>query len=194
MTRIKRILLHFAIPVLMVILGMSPGDGIDFSHKGITKALKSVWKENYKSIVLVPSSDSMMFNHISGNFFDCSLENQIVGKIYIGRINSCRSGGCEIDYSIDESQNEPFEYFDYLILFNPNNKVELVKIFNYQATHGYEVTSKHWLSQFKNYDGSEEIRYEKDIDAISGATVSAISLIVDVERITMALREMSLKE
>jgi Na+-translocating ferredoxin:NAD+ oxidoreductase RnfG subunit len=65
--------------------------------------------------------------------------------------------------------------------------VQQVRIYNYQATHGQEITSKNWLRQFKNYTGEKELMAGKNIDAISGATISVDAIISDIEFITGAL-------
>ena len=51
----------------------------------------------------------------------------------------------------------------------------------YRSSHGAGICSKGWLKQFRGYHG-EEIRLGKEIDSISGATISASSLVEDIQR------------
>ena len=51
----------------------------------------------------------------------------------------------------------------------------------YRSTHGAAVCSKKWLKQFNGYSGGK-LELGKDIDSVSGATISATSLVKDVER------------
>ncbi|WP_234408600.1 FMN-binding protein [Marinilabilia salmonicolor] len=93
------------------------------------------------------------------------------------------------------SQGEPAgnsEYFDYFILFDAEKSVQVVKVFNYQATHGYEITSRGWLKQFAGHDGSESLQVNKNIDAISGATISVQAITEDVQRQTSLLQRMKI--
>jgi len=62
-------------------------------------------------------------------------------------------------------------------------------VYNYQATHGQEVTNKGWLKQFQGYDGSRSLTVGKSIDAISGATVSVLGITNDVQEKTRLLKQ-----
>jgi Na+-translocating ferredoxin:NAD+ oxidoreductase RnfG subunit len=57
-----------------------------------------------------------------------------------------------------------------------------VKVFNYQATHGQEITAKSWLKQFIGYQGQKELKVNKDIDSISGATISTYAITEDINK------------
>ncbi len=60
--------------------------------------------------------------------------------------------------------------------------------FHYQATHGHEVMNKFWLRHFVGYDGTQKLKYGKDIDAVAGATISAQALMDDLD---LVLRKIS---
>lgn len=107
--------------------------------------------------------------------------------VYIGRVNACRAGGCD-DPTIEASEFES-EYFDYFILYDSAYTVQEVKVYNYQASHGQEITSKNWLKQFKNYKASQKLTAGKNIDGISGATISVDVLLYDIEQKTNLLSQ-----
>jgi hypothetical protein len=69
-----------------------------------------------------------------------------------------------------------FEYFDYMVIFEPELAVSRVAVFNYQASHGQQICSKGWLRQFVGYSGTDTLKVGKDIDSISGATKSTTSI------------------
>lgn len=104
---------------------------------------------------------------------------------YVGRVNSCRANGCAAGISANSS--EVYEYFDYYILFDTKGVVKTVKVYNYQATHGMEITIKGWLKQFLGYFGEKELIVGKDVDAISGATISVFAITSDLEYRTKCL-------
>jgi Na+-translocating ferredoxin:NAD+ oxidoreductase RnfG subunit len=68
-----------------------------------------------------------------------------------------------------------FDYFDYAILFNPNLEIDNVTVLVYRSDYGGEIASKNWLKQFLGMK-NEQKQYGKDINAISGATLSGNSL------------------
>lgn len=123
---------------------------------------------------------------INGKFYKILTENNINGYIYIGRVNSCRANGCSVNRQ--ESKSDSYEFFDYFILFNNQRKVFVVKVFNYEATHGQEITVKGWLKQFIDYDGNDELIVGKNIDAISGATISVHGIVNDIQEKTSILK------
>ncbi len=161
---------------------------IDYKHKTYVKSLEKIGITNLSDIEEIIQSDSgIKTNQINGKYFSINKKNVgLYQYIYVGRVNSCRAGGCSI-YN-DRSKEVNSEYFDYFILFDSNFKVKNVKVFNYQATHGQEITSKGWLKQFIDYNGSEQLVIGKNIDAISGATISVYAITADIEMKTNLLK------
>ena len=81
-----------------------------------------------------------------------------------------------------------YDKFDFMIIYNKSLKIELIKILIYRSDYGSEITAKNWLKQF--YSISEkELKYGSDIQAISGATFSAVSLTKNVNRINKIVKE-----
>jgi Na+-translocating ferredoxin:NAD+ oxidoreductase RnfG subunit len=105
--------------------------------------------------------------------------------VYIGRVNTCRAGVCFADQGTVPEQTS--EYFDYFILFNPEGVVQLVRVYNYQATHGQEISAAAWLKQFIGYTSEIRLNTGKNIDAISGATISVDGIMSDIQQKTRIL-------
>jgi len=109
-----------------------------------------------------------------------------VKYVYVGRVKSCRTGGCSgPGGSIPESMES--EYFDYFIFFDSAKTVKQVEVYNYEATHGYEITAKGWLKQFVGFSGNDMLLVNKDIDGITGATVSVYAITADIQEKTKIL-------
>lgn len=163
---------------------------VDYKHKTLIKALQKAGVNDVSSIeeIAIPDSVSLS-NRIKGKYFLIK-ENNVsqYQYIYVGRVNSCRAGGCSISNDVPKDGNS--EYFDYYILFDKDKTVQAVKVFNYQATHGQEITAKGWLKQFIGYNGSEPLQVDKNIDAISGATISVYAITFDVEMKTAILKSL----
>jgi Na+-translocating ferredoxin:NAD+ oxidoreductase RnfG subunit len=84
-----------------------------------------------------------------------------------------------------------FEYFDYLLAFAPDFSVLGLTVTVYRSSHGAAICQKKWLSQFEAYAG-EELTLGKEIDAVTGATISATALVNDMKRCYQLM--ISLKE
>ena len=151
---------------------------INYEHKSIKKELTKTWGIPENNIEL---KELKGIKNILGKFFILPEAK----FIYVGRVNSCRAGGC----STERSNNGESEFFDYFILFDKNANVKAVKVFNYAATHGYEVSSKGWLKQFVGYTTGQNLDVGKDVDTISGATISVYAITHDIKEKTNLLYE-----
>lgn len=169
--------------VLMFITSLfeSASTGPDLNPKALQRNLEKITGclEFHKEELTIPNSDS--YGGIDGKFFRISCSNAYY-IVYAGRVNSCRAGGC----SIVKSENE-YEFFDYFIIYNSDLSVEQVTVYNYEATHGHEITSRSWLKQFIGYTEGTKLEPGKEIDAISGATISVNAITEDVKEKTELL-------
>lgn len=168
-------------------VGLRSQTNMDYLPKLLQTELN---KANGAGTLLLECTQKVTKNPITGKFFELSpaVENSKLKYVYVGRVKSCRAGGCSITNSAMEGHES--EYFDYFILYDPNFTVQLVRVYNYQASHGQEVTTKSWLKQFVNYDGSNELTVGKNVDAISGATISVNGITADIEHKTSVLKQM----
>jgi hypothetical protein len=160
---------------------------INFKPKQLLKELASLDGQNQ---LLLSEIENLQINQVNnGKFF--KIEDHVSpnknGFVYIGRVNSCRSGGCSAN--TDKISDQTSEYFDYFILFDAGCIVRLVKVYNYQATHGQEISSTAWLKQFIGYGSENSLNIGKNIDAISGATISVTAITYDIQDKTRLLRQ-----
>lgn len=84
-------------------------------------------------------------------------------------------------YVLSTEAKGRYDYFDYSVYYSENLHVKGLIVTIYRSNHGAAICQRKWLSQFKGYDG-EELRLGKEIDAISGATFSAESMVEDIQR------------
>jgi len=182
---------------LFIVFGLSFGqDAINYGHTSIIKTLRKVTRmKNPQMTALKLLSSVERKEETRGKYFSIVGTNNENTQyyLYIGRVNSCRAGGCSSS-SGQPIENPEYEYFDYFILFDTNATVRLVKVFNYEATHGQEITARGWLKQFSGYSASKSLEVGKNIDAISGATVSVYAITLDVQDKTRLLRKILLQQ
>ena len=88
----------------------------------------------------------------------------------------------EILYGVFTQAQGRYEPFDYLMIVNNKFVVEKIKIIKYRSEHGGEIASKKWLSQFENYS-KYDLQNSVKISALSGATISANSMLTDVPKV-----------
>ena len=94
----------------------------------------------------------------------------------------------ELGLVVLSSAKGRYDKFDYMIVYNQQLEVELIKVLVYRSDYGSEITAKRWLKQFYTKDTSS-LKYGNDIQAISGATFSAIALTRNVNRINKLVRK-----
>lgn len=92
-------------------------------------------------------------------------------------------------YVLSTSAKGRYDYFDYSIIYAMDLSVMGVLVTTYRSSHGAGISSKGWLKQFKGYRG-EELRLGKDVDSISGATISATSMLEDMKRCSLLMEEL----
>lgn len=133
------------------------------SEKKVRKSIKSIMsledveflKQNFDNL---PEGDDIYVINSEGND---------IGLVYFGQADS-RS-----------------DKIDYSIIFDKEGIVLKVDIIKYRENHGGEVGSKRWLKQFIGKSNGEEMRYKKDISAISGATISVKSMTAAIEEASL---------
>lgn len=81
-----------------------------------------------------------------------------------------------IGYAFVDKAPSKTDEFDYLILLDKNLIIAKTKVLVYREDYGGEIGSSRWLKQFIGKTTADKLQYEKDIIAISGATISALSL------------------
>ena len=127
-------------------------------HKEIEKTfgIKAV---KLQSIEISTEVNKNLFKEIKPNtLFEISKDTLLVGYAYIDKAPS----------KTDE--------FDYLILLDKDLIIAKAKVLVYREDYGGEIGSKRWLKQFIGKTPADNLKYEKDIIAISGATISALSM------------------
>lgn len=74
------------------------------------------------------------------------------------------------------------EMITYAIGINPDGSVKHIEILEYVESYGYEVAEQSWLKQFYGKTVASTFKLGKDVDSISGATLSCKHLTDGVKR------------
>lgn len=190
---------------LFILFFVITGFGYQSVNNDITpkmlKTIDKVIKKTWKNIVIVRKP--LIADHIALGKSDMGAENTFVllngkdtvGYLFVRRTKGCVIGGCDDaseNVSYDEGGNnfeERYEHFDYMAILNTDLSVRKVKVLVYEGEYGYEVTSNLWLKQFIGYSG-KNLKYGSDIQALSGATVSAQSITDDIQALVKSAKEL----
>lgn len=130
----------------------------------------------FSSVSIHPLSDNVLKAEQTV-WYSLIHEGKKTGFVAVSRVKSCRAGGCDAGFGLDQ---QPFEYFDYFVIFSSEGEVLKVNVFNYQATRGHEIMSHGWLRQFKGANANKTLVVGREIQAISGATISVNAITADV--------------
>lgn len=100
--------------------------------------------------------------------------DSLQGFIMISRALGCSREGCD-----KPGAGGGFEEFFYMTLFSPQRQIKKVNILEYTGDYGYQIANKGWLKQFEN---GQNFEVGRNVDGISGATISVKSITAGVNR------------
>ena len=86
------------------------------------------------------------------------------------------------------------DYFDFMVIFDMDLLISKVKMLVYREDHGGEIGSKRWLKQFIGSKNDKELQFEKDIVGISGATISARSMTIEINKLLKTMYILNKKQ
>ena len=172
---------------IILLLGITlPQEGIPkVFEKKIDRLLKGNFgKEPLElTTTLFPSTTSAIPDRF---LFTINRLQEQLGFLVINKSQGCHIGGCD-GIALDE--NAKYENFWYAVVFDNNHQILQIKVLEYTSEYGYEICAKNWLKQFQGYKGCNLTYGSKEVDAISGATVSAQSIVMDISNLCWLLTE-----
>ena len=161
---------------------------ISVNEKMVLKAEKQIKKEFKEGTKLLPfNPGDLRAENLNSTFYFIENDSrQLKGIAVITHANGCVIGGC----SINNTAENRYEQFYILSVYDRQNKLIRLNVLDYPGEHGYEITTKWWLKQFFG-DISVKHKYGKNIDALGGATISARSVVDEVNGINSIIESIS---
>lgn len=92
------------------------------------------------------------------HFFEIKSNQKLLGYAYVSKAAS------------------KTDQFDYLVLLDTDLIVKKARVMVYREDYGGEIGSIRWLQQFIGKTQYDELKYQDNIVAISGATISVRSM------------------
>lgn len=81
----------------------------------------------------------------------------------------------------------------FMVFLDAKGSVLSAHIIKYREQYGGQVGSKGWLDQFKGRNNQSGYEVSKDIDSISGATISVNSVTTGIKKLTLLFQEIKEK-
>ena len=97
-------------------------------------------------------------------------------------------------YALFDREIGQHEYIDFATFFDCDGRVTRVEVVAYREPYGDGIRSKRFRNQFVGKSAESRMRAGKDIDVISGATLSAQAMTKAVKRASVLLRDTVLPE
>lgn len=156
-------------------------------EKKVEKLSSKIWKR--KEITLAPVN---LPDSLKADFKFLGAINSGTTLLGYGCYTSafgCRIGGCAAP---GNPNSEAYETFDYILIYDTNLSILKVDIAYYPGEYGYEICRSKWLQQFEGKTDGFELN--KNVDGISGATVSVSYLINDLNSVGAKIKTLQAKE
>ena len=117
-----------------------------------------------------------------------NIQNQVKQKFYREQIYCWM---IEIDgkqnYALLDNTLGKTMPITFLVIFNENKEVIHSKIIKYREAYGGEISGKKWLSQFIGMKSDSLYKFRKEIDGITGATISVRSFTKGINKLSLLL-------
>jgi FMN-binding protein len=84
------------------------------------------------------------------------------------------------------------EFITYAVGLNADGSVKQIEVMDYRETYGGEIRNENWRTQFVGKTSESQLKLDKDIKNISGATLSCRHITDGVKRL-LAFYEIALK-
>ena len=84
------------------------------------------------------------------------------------------------------------EFITYAIGLNANGSVKQIEVMDYRETYGGEIRNENWRAQFVGKTSQSQLKLDRDIKNVSGATLSCRHITDGVKRL-LAFYDVALK-
>lgn len=175
-----KVLLLVFLPLVALILNdpMHPK-----TRKRIDKTVNKLWQVQKPTLSKLEVADPIQRTFLNNTpVFQVKGDGRILGWICIREARGCKVGGCGVGVyanAQDIFEGQSYEVFQYALFLDFELRIAKVLVLDYAGDYGYEINSPGWLKQFVGYRGGG-LSYGSDIQAISGATISANSITYDI--------------
>lgn len=173
----KRLILAIACFALLSLTSTAQADKTYFTKKQVLKDF-------------FPSSDKVSFEKFTPTKAQRSSLHRRLGyalartSYYIFVASSTSPSGSNVidGYAFIDDQMGQHKPITFAVKLSPDGVVLRQEVMVYRESHGDEVCSRRFSKQFNGKTVTDALRPNKDIDSISGATISSRAITMGVKR------------
>ena len=146
---------------------------------------KKIQKKVDKEIISTFNVEQFSFKAIT---FSEEITKDLPSKFGIDNFFKIHQNDSLLGYAYIAKAPSKTDKFDYLVLLDKELVVIKAKVLVYRESYGSEIGSKRWLKQFIGKTENDELKYQDNIVAISGATISVRSMTTAMNSLLQSLK------
>lgn len=178
--------MKLSINIILCVAGISLLYAFASPEKKLNKLVSKIWKEGTIEMNAYSLPDSIQKD--VQQFNEVIVDGNLKGYACYTTAFGCRIGGCAAPTNPNV---QSYETFDYMVIYDTNLSIIKVEVAEYSGQYGYEICRAKWLEQFIGSTLGFELN--KNVDGISGATISAQYLIDDLNGLGKKLQSVLLQ-
>jgi len=133
-------------------------------QKKADRVLSSIWKKSEIKQINIDFNSPQISSLLNKHNLSLDLRKITVNDIH----------NAWVIYNYADSM---YDKFLFMVVYDLELNIIRVRVLEYPELYGTEITNQAWLNKFNGRNTSENLKYKNDLDAISGATLSAVNLI-----------------
>ncbi len=164
--------MKYSILIILLISVLSAGD------------IKSACKEHL--FILYPENTDIRMHILTlDKQIKKEVENQVKQKFYRDKLYywTISQVDTTIAYAFLDNVIGKSMPITFMVILNIDGDIISANVIKYREAYGSEVGNKGWLRQFINFNNNSNYNIGKDIDGISGATISVKSMSKGIHKI-----------
>jgi Na+-translocating ferredoxin:NAD+ oxidoreductase RnfG subunit len=174
----------FLWPIVVAILLIAGPSHADRVYLTVDQALANAFPQDVtveRKVVWITAAQAAQVEARAGS----PLPRRVVNA-YLGR-----RGGRIVGYAFVDDVIGKTEPITYMVTVTPDATVERLDLLVFRETHGYEIERASWRDRFRGLRLGAGLRVGREIDKITGATLSCRAVTDGVRRL-LALTEVVL--
>ena len=115
------------------------------------------------------------------------VQNKVKQRFYRNELYywTISNGDTTIAYSLMDNVIGKSMPITFLVILNNEGSILASEVIKYREAYGSEVGNKNWLAQFTYFNDTTDFKVGKNIDGISGATISVNSLSKGIQKMAI---------
>ncbi|GHC45298.1 FMN-binding protein [Ulvibacter litoralis] len=155
---------------------------VSFSSEQIPKVIQTKIEKSVKETYNVPEFTMEQITVSE------AVQKEVKAELGVNHLFKLKSNTETLGYLYLGEAPSKKMVFDYIVMFTPEVTVKKSKVLIYREDYGRQIGSQRWLKQFIGLSPDDAVNYGENIDAISGATISAASMTTAISEVLAAMK------